>query len=158
MMNQNNSGREFPIRAFQASRRCGFAFSLTLLLVLCGCDSGTKCIPVSGKVTFDGGKPPGPGTIYFNTDSKDGGSPRPGLADFDAEGNYSAKTFSPGDGLLPGKYVLRVDCWKTPPNMDGKPIVSFIPNKYQDAAKSGLTLTVEQNSKPITFDVQMISK
>jgi hypothetical protein len=138
--------------------RLGLAVGLALLLVLCGCDSGPKTIPVSGKVTFNGGKPPGPGSIYFNTDSQAGGSTRPGTAEFDADGNYTTKTFTPGDGLLPGKYVLRVDCWKMPPNMDGKPVVSFIPDKYQDAAKSGLTLTVEPNAKPITFNIDLTSQ
>src|SRR5262249_50360579 len=105
------------------------------LLFLCGCSSGPKCVPVSGKVTLDGQKVPGPGFIYFNTDSGAGGSARPGTAEFDADGNYTAQTFTPGDGLLPGKYVVRVDCWQTPPNMDGKPVVSYIPQKYQDSAK-----------------------
>lgn len=135
--------------------RWAFVFGVGLLLAVSGCSSEPKCIPVTGKVTFDGQKPPGPGSIYFNTDSTAGGSSRPGLAEFDAEGNYTAKTFTPGDGLLPGKYVIRVDCWKTPPNMEGKPVVSFIPDKYQDAAKSGLTLTVEPDSKPITFDIKL---
>jgi hypothetical protein len=114
---------------------------------------------VSGKVTLDGEKVPGPGYIYFTIDStgKEGIS-RPGTAEFDAEGNYKVTSFEPGDGLMPGKYLLRVDCWKTPPNMDGKPVVSFIPQKYQDAAQSGLELNVEPNSKPITFDIKLTSK
>ena len=130
-----------------------------LIAFLSGCGpDGPRCIPVSGKVTLDGGKPPGPGFIYFNTDSKGGGSTRPGTAEFDADGNYIAKSFVPGDGLLPGKYVLRIDCWKTPPNMDGKPVISFIPDKYQDAAKSGLTLTVDPDSKAVTYDIALTSK
>ncbi|MBY0459702.1 MAG: hypothetical protein K2V38_20475 [Gemmataceae bacterium] len=133
--------------------------SAVLLLAL-GCGSGEpRCVPVSGKVTFDGGKVPGPGFIYFTTDGTGAaGTSRPGTAEFDADGNYRAKTFVDGDGLLPGKYVLRVDCWKTPPNMDGKPVVSFIPARYQDAAQSQLTLTVEPGSKPITFNIELLSK
>lgn len=132
---------------------CGF-----LILALAGCGSkGPKCIPVSGKVTLDGGKVPGPGYIYFTTEGGEGLS-RPGTAEFDAEGNFKAMTFDPGDGLLPGKYLLRVDCWKTAPNMDGKPVESFIPSKYQDASKSGLELVVEANSKAITYNVELTSK
>ncbi|MBA4187850.1 MAG: hypothetical protein C0467_07515 [Planctomycetaceae bacterium] len=115
-------------------------------------------MPVSGRVSLDGGKVPGPGFIYFNTDSGTGGSSRPGTAEFDADGNYTAKTYIPGDGLLPGKYVIRVDCWKTAPNMDGKPVVSFIPDRYQNAAKSDLTLTVEPDSKSITFNIDLLSR
>jgi hypothetical protein len=116
-------------------------------------------VPVSGTVTLDGGKVPGPGFIYFNTTAAAAGFPaRPGTAEFDADGRYTATTFATGDGLLPGAYALRVDCWKTPPNMEGKPVDSFLPPKFQDAKKSGLTLTVDPDSPPITFDVNLTSK
>ena len=138
-----------------ANRRLG----TLLLTVLIGCSNSPRCIPVSGTVTLDGAKVPGPGFIYFTTDggAKDALS-RPGTAEFDANGNYKVKTFVPGDGLMPGTYVLRVDCWKTPPNMEGKPVISFLPQKYQDAATSGLTLTVEPDARPITFDIRLTSK
>lgn len=128
--------------------------------VVAGCGSGgPKTVPVSGTVTLDGGKVPGPGFIYFNTDGTgSAGTSRPGTAEFDADGRYRAMTYTAGDGLLPGKYVLRVDCWKTAPNMEGKPVVSFLPNRYQDAAKSDLTLTVEAGASPITFDIALKSK
>lgn len=139
---------------------CYFGLVIVSLFTLCGCGpSGPQCVPVSGKVTFNGGKVPGPGFIYFNIDISSGAaSSRPGTAEFDADGNYTTKSFVPGDGLLPGKYVLRVDCWKTPPNMDGKPIVSYIPDKYQNAAQSGLTLTVEPDLKPVTFNIDLTSR
>jgi predicted small lipoprotein YifL len=127
-------------------------------LVGCG-KSGPTRIPVSGRVTVDGQKVPGPGFIYFNPtgEGKEEVS-RPATAEFDADGNYEAKTFEPGDGLLPGKYVLRVDCWKQGPNMDGKPVVSFIAQKYQNAAKSELSLSVPSDSRPITFAIDLKSK
>ena len=136
-----------------------FAFLIALVfLSSCG-PNGPRCIPVQGTVTLDGGKVPGPGFIYFTIDStgKDGIS-RPGTAEFDAEGNYKAMSFVPGDGLMPGKYLLRVDCWQTGPNMEGKPVVSFLPQKYQDASKSGLELTVEPDAKSIAFAIKLISK
>jgi len=138
--------------------RMALLLILILLAVGCGPD-GPKTITVRGKVTLDKGKVHGPGFIYFNTDGtgKETTS-RPGTAEFDAEGNYEAKTFKPGDGLLPGKYVLRVDCYKTAPNMEGKPVVSHIPAKYQDAAKSGLELDVSSSSGPIAFDIDLSSK
>ncbi len=133
-------------------------FVLILLAAGCGKDE-LKCTPVSGKVTLDGGKVPGPGFIYFTTDGTGKVAiSRPGTAEFDAEGNYQAKTFTAGDGLLPGKYTLRVDCWKTAPNMDGKPVVSFLPPRYQDASQSKLELTVEPDAKPITHNIDLSSK
>jgi hypothetical protein len=138
---------------------CRF-FALVAVLLVAGCGSGEpKCVPVSGKVTLDGGPVPGPGFIYFNSDGTGKEiTSRPGTAEFDAEGNYRAKTFTDGDGLLPGKYVIRVDCWKTPPNMQGKPVVSFLPPRYQDAAQSKLELTVEPGAKPITYNIDLSSK
>lgn len=125
---------------------------------LAGCSQGPQCVPVSGKVTFNGGPVPGPGYIYFTTDPGKDGFARPGVAEFDATGAYRAQTFVKGDGLLPGKYVLRVDCWKSPPNMEGKPVVSFLPNKYQNPTQSGLELEVKPDSRAITFDVPLADK
>jgi hypothetical protein len=129
------------------------------VFTLLGCGpTEPKCIPVSGKVTLDGGAVPGPGFIYFNPDPDQTGLMRPGTAEFDAQGNYKAKTFTPDDGLLPGKYKLRVDCWKTPPNMEGKTVVSYLPGKYQDAAKSELEFTVDASKKSLTFNIDLKSK
>jgi hypothetical protein len=135
----------------------------TLLIALvffggCGRNSPT-CVPVSGTVTLDGDKVPGPGYIYFTSVSAGkGGASRPGTAEFDADGRYRAKTFVAGDGLLPGKYALRVDCWKTVPNLEGKPSVSFLPQKYQNPPTSNLELTVAADASPITFDIRLTSK
>jgi hypothetical protein len=129
-----------------------------LLALLPGCSSN-KCVPVAGAVTMDGGAVPGPGYIYFAAEAASKEGPmRPGTAEFDALGKYRATTFAPGDGLLPGKYLLRVDCWKTPPNMEGKPVVTYLPQRYQDAARSGLALAVEPGSAPITFNIDLQSK
>lgn len=138
-------------------RRVCWLILVSLALTGCGSKS-PKCIPVSGKVTLDGEKVPGPGYIYFTIDSTGmDGISRPGTAEFDADGNYKVTSFEPGDGLMPGKYLLRVDCWKTPPNMEGKPVESFLPQKYQDASRSGLELVVEAKSKPVTFDIKLTS-
>ena len=131
---------------------------MPLWFVILGCGPNTpRCVPVNGKVTLDGGKVPGPGYIYFTTEATEGVS-RPGTAEFDADGNYTARTFVAGDGLLPGKYLLRVDCWETAPNMGGKPVVSHIAAKYQDASKSGLELTVLADARFVTHEVKLLSK
>jgi hypothetical protein len=80
---------------------------------------------------------------------------RPGIGDFAADGAYEAKTFAPGDGLLPGRYKLRVECWKTPPNMEGKPAVSYLPAKYQNPQQSGLELNVKPGDDPITLNIEI---
>lgn len=139
--------------------RNAFRFVALGVVLASGCGpSGPKMVPVSGKVTLDGGKVPGPGFIYFTTDGEPGSLARPGTAEFDAEGNYRAKTFTDGDGLLPGKYRLRVDCWKSPPNMAGQPVISFLPNRYQNAAESKLELVVKPDDRSLTFDFDLKGK
>ncbi|HZN36316.1 MAG TPA: hypothetical protein VFB80_20950, partial [Pirellulaceae bacterium] len=107
-------------------------------------------------VTFDGQAPPGPGSIYFLPQEAAEGFPsRPATGDFDKDGNYKVKTFDPGDGLMPGKYTMHVECWQTPPNMEGKPVKSFVPAKYQSAASSGFSveITTDMRSKEVNLDI-----
>ena len=137
----------------------GWGMLLFRAMLLQGCSNSPRCIPVSGTVTLDGGPVPGPGFIYFTIDStgKEGVS-RPANAPFDADGKFKATSFVAGDGLMPGHYHLRVDCWKTAPNMDGIPVVSYLPAKYRDASKSGLELIVAAPVRqPIVFDIKLSS-
>jgi hypothetical protein len=74
-------------------------FTLTIAIgfsALTGCGSGLpQTVPVSGRVTFDGQPPPGPGTIYFLPQEAAAGFPsRPATGDFDSTGAYRAKTLS----------------------------------------------------------------
>lgn len=105
--------------------------------MLAGCGSGRDLplVPVTGIVTFSGGPPPKEGRVIFSqlpgTERK--GLPnRPGRASFGTDGKFVAMTFEPGDGLLPGKYSVRVEC------VDGVPgpatpwdTISFVPSSYQ---------------------------
>ena len=77
------------------------------------------------------------------------------MAKFEVDGAYRATTFDPGDGLLPGTYTVAVECYETPPNMEGKPIKSYIPEKYISPTTSGLQLTVEPKSKPVVFNLEL---
>ena len=38
---------------------------------------------------------------------------------FGTDGQFKAKTFEPGDGLMPGKYSISIECWDVPPNTTG---------------------------------------
>lgn len=122
-----------------------------------GCGSGMpQTVPVSGRVTFDGQAPPGPGAVYFLPQEAAEGFPiRPATGDFDKDGYYKVKTFDPGDGLMPGKYTMHVECWKSPPNMEGKPVISFVPSKYQSAESSGfeVEITTDMESKEVNLDL-----
>lgn len=126
------------------------------MFTACGTDHGT--IPVRGTVTFDGGPPPGPGKVLFTQIEGAPGVPnRPAIALFDNSGAFKAQTFKPDDGVFAGKYGVALECWQTPPNMEGKPVVNFIPSRYNDPNKSGFELVVEPGAKAVTFDVPLTS-
>lgn len=116
-----------------------------LFLACLGCGpSRPTLVPVSGKVTFGGGAWPKKGTIYFTVKKAADGYPqRPGYADFGPDGSYAVTSYdTPGDGLHPGTYAVRIECWEVEPNMEGKPTKSYVPGKFQNADTSELTLEV----------------
>jgi hypothetical protein len=127
---------------------------------LTGCGSDLpKTIKVTGKVTFNGQQPPGPGIVYFLPQSAAEGFPlRPGTADFDATGAYTTTTFEPGDGLMPGSYKIYIECWETAPNMEGKPTKSFVPKKFQSAETSGFALEVTTKDRGLEKDFDVVTK
>jgi len=97
--------------------------------------------------------------FYFLPQEASQGFPsRPATGDFDSEGYFKAKTFDPGDGLMPGKYTMHVECYQTPPNMEGKPVKSYVPQKYQSAATSGLELEITPRMGPQTVNFDLATK
>lgn len=92
-----------------------------------GCGS-KGLVPVSGRVTFAGESPPGPGCIYFvpramTTNLKrDRSGPLPGSGLLAADGSFRAATFTEGDGLRPGTYEVRLECTtgRAPSQLDAK--------------------------------------
>ncbi len=115
-----------------------------------GGGGGPKLVPVRGKITLGGGPWPRPGTVNFTSDKGAQGTlNRPATADFDAEGNFTATTFTAGDGLAPGKYKIGVTCWSVPMDMKNPAAArSAVPAKYSNPQTSGLEVTVEPG-KPI---------
>lgn len=132
----------------------------TVMVVTIGCDRNPHgLVPVSGVVTYNGDALPGKGTVYFTQLETTGTGPkRAALGRFDGDGEYEASTFDPGDGVLPGKYAVKVHCWKVPPRMGGPPPVSYLPAKYGNEEESGLELVVEAGSGSIDFDIDIGDK
>lgn len=111
---------------------------LGLVAVACGCSRrpyGT--VPIRGRVTFGGKPPPARCEVYFvpvdtGRTSEAALTPRPGVGYVDSAGTFEVTSFQPGDGLLPGTYEVRIECWRTTPQVDhGQPGevtgTSFIP-------------------------------
>ena len=142
------------------NRYCAYRLRIpvaALCVAISGCGGdGLEKVPVSGKVTVDGQPIPGPGRLFFTpVDPAPGVPTRAGTAKFDAEGNYKVQVFEPGDGLMPGRYQIGVDCWKSPPNMEGRPVVSYVAEEVRSAATSGLEITIEPGSDPVVHDIDV---
>ncbi len=132
--------------------------ALLALLVLVGCGHrGPEIVPVQGTITFGGGSWPKPGRLYLTVESSVQGLPsRPATATFDAAGNLTVTTFRPGDGLIPGKYRIAVECWEKPPEMGSStPPKSFVPARYLSSASSGLTIQVEPGQRKVTLSLDV---
>jgi hypothetical protein len=87
--------------------------ALGCLLLIAGCsgDPGAgaakaKTVPFTGKITVDG-KSPGLVKVQFLPKGSEGGV-RTAYADVKEDGSFSATTYVTGDGIVPGKYTVRV--------------------------------------------------
>jgi hypothetical protein len=124
------------------------------LIFLAGCGGSERpsTVPVSGKITFAGGPPPAEGTVNFMAlEAAEGFPKRPGAGKFDADGNLTVRSFTEGDGLVPGKYRVRVECWKVPPSMDGPESVSYVAEDY---TVPDLVVPVDGDDIPYNLDVK----
>lgn len=88
-------------------RRWGCALLGTVLVCGFGC-GGSGPVPVTGKVTVDGVPVAGAGVLFT---PKGGG--RPAHGETKADGTYELTTARPGDGALPGEYVVTI-VWDEP--------------------------------------------
>jgi len=118
-----------------------------------------KTVPVSGRVTMDGGEMPGHGMLYFTPGEPAAGFPRrPGLAAFEPDGRFTVTTFEPGDGLMPGRYLVGAECWQVPPTMEGPAAKSYLPTKYQAAQTSGWEVLIEPGSSRRVLALEISSR
>lgn len=128
------------------------------LLILTGCGrSGPELVPVDGTITFGGGPWPKAGVLIFAVDSPAIGMPsRPAMGLFDTDGRLAVTTFTKGDGLIPGKYKMGVECWEVRPDMmSPTPPKSYVPQRYGSPQTSGLTVVVEPGQKVVTLNLDV---
>jgi hypothetical protein len=95
-----------------------FLVLVPLIALSAGCDQGLPTVPVSGSITFAGGPPPAAGTITFAPVEAAAGMPRrPGTGKFKpTDSSYEITSFQPGDGLVPGRYEVNVNCYTGTPS------------------------------------------
>jgi hypothetical protein len=144
-----------------AAALCRLGISLlTVALTACGCGSSSglpDMVPIRGEVLYKG-KPltVGEGTVvYMPVES---GEMRKATGAIQPDGSFELTTLIPGDGAMKGKYTILVYCYKPHPGdpqtreeheklaREGKlERGSFIPERYSDPAKSGLSDVVDDS-------------
>lgn len=135
------------------------------LLLGAGCggndDGRPRRYPLTGVVTLGGEPVEGATVMFVAVDGKGGAAGRT-----DAQGRYAATTFNPGDGAVPGEYLVTVSKYEMPsefpdeaedsPGQDQEhlpPPTNLVPAKYADVQTSGLTVSVVEGKN--SFDIAL---
>jgi len=151
----SKSRKRRQVAALQSCLAAAAVFSAAALwLAGCGSDH-PETVPVRGRVTLGGGDWPKPGRLVFTCVKPAEGFPRrPGRADFDTDGDFEARTWDPGDGLMPGTYKVAVECWEVSPTMENGG-QSPVPPRYRRASSSDWQLVIQPGSgaQVVEFDV-----
>ncbi len=120
------------------------------VLTIAGC-SGSPVIPVSGEISFtDRATPEVCRLTFVPTDSKSAGTIRPNGGEMQADGTYRLAPHQGVEGLLPGRYIVRVSYFDLKPN--GNPDRESDWKEYTYEAEE---LVVEEDSKAITHDIEV---
>lgn len=120
-------------------------------MVGCGGSDRPATVPISGQITIDG-KPPGEnGRLHFQViEPAPGYTKRPAGGAFAPDGSYRVMSWSPDDGLVPGRYSVSL--------MPGDPAKTAIPRKYQDGSTSGLEVDVPVDQGAIEYNIEVMTK
>jgi hypothetical protein len=100
-----------------------------------GCNNKPKLAPVSGQVKIDG-TPLEHGTVTVWVKGY-----RPAVGNIDKSGRFALETYGTGVGCLPGEYAVTVSSVIMKRNPDS--MHYFIPERYEDPKRSGLTVKVD---------------
>jgi hypothetical protein len=117
-----------------------------------GCNRGPAIAQVSGKVLYKDGSVPKGGVrvVRFEPD-KD--SPeklrRAASGSIQPDGSFALCTKRPGDGVLFGKYHVTFAIMKGP-----REPISFIPEKYTNAASTPYHVTVDGDKSDLFFEIE----
>jgi hypothetical protein len=131
-----------------------FVVAVVLSAASLGC-SQSDTVAVTGTVTLNGA-PAADTEVMFNPTT--GGRFASGHTD--SSGHFAIETAKPGDGALPGEYVVTLGEYYPPgkaPAMPkgGGPLPSRFPPKYGNPSESPLKATVERGKKnDFQFDVK----
>jgi hypothetical protein len=122
------------------------------LICIAGCHKNTSLTKqVRGQITFQGSQPPAEGKITFAPIEAMASYPRrPASGDFDKTGAFSLTTFTKGDGIIPGRYRAKINCWREPPSLETQLSANYVPADFKFEA------TVDENAKePIELRIDV---
>ena len=116
-------------------------------LVGCGSDGFEK---VTGTVKYTDGTLPTSEMATITFEPKEPGSDFKGASgDIGEDGTFELTTIEPGDGAMPGDYIVTVKI------MDGYPDIVFaVEEKYTDVSQSPLSATVTSGKNHFEFEVE----
>lgn len=128
-----------------------------VLAAAAGCGSSKGLVPVEGRVTFAGKQPPTSGYLYFVpremsvNERQDREGSLPGTALFLQDGLFRAGTFTPGDGLRPGRYEVRLDCSAATSTAHDARGPSLVPSDFTPPD----LVVPSTGAKPVRYDLDV---
>jgi hypothetical protein len=122
------------------------ALCLFPLFLLAGCTSQGPTLPTAveakGKVLLPDGRPLSGGRVTLNPQAA---TEVEAFGDVNPDGTFALTTYKPGDGAVPGTYVVTVSPFNYR-SKTGNPTrianAAQIPARYGDAATSDLKVTI----------------
>ena len=122
-----------------------------LVVTCCGC-SGSGVVPVTGKVVFGNREIPAVCRLTFVPveDGSTEGGIRPNGATMQADGTYRMTPYQGVEGLVPGRYTVRVSYFDLKPGGDPQRENDWIEHKFEADE-----LVIEAGSRAVEYDVQV---
>jgi hypothetical protein len=120
--------------------------------LLTGCSrGGPETIPVYGKVSFPGREFPKFCRLYFHPIEAE--LSRPSMATPETDGSYEVNAFPNSEGLLPGKYGVKVSYFDLKPGADPNSETGYAESAY-DAGE----LVVDLEAGQIEHNIEVPAK
>jgi hypothetical protein len=114
-------------------------YGLLIVVAISGCSQGVSYVPVTGTVKFsDGSVPQGDAPAITFQPASSGPTTKGASGTIAKDGTFSLQTVQPGDGALPGEYVVTVRVMQGYPR--GRLVVA---EKFTKPETTPLNATVE---------------
>jgi len=115
-----------------------------LAMIVTGCESRSKRVPVAGQVLIDG-QPLAGGHIWIEP-----AADRAGSGVIDEQGRFRMTTYDENDGCVPGTHQVAVISTK---QLNPTQTMYLIPLKYRESTTSELTLTIDKPTEDLKIEL-----